>query len=340
VKDPWPAASTAAGQKSRFLPDGAARHVNVSGGSERSQEVLMRRIFASARDGRGFDFVLVGVPFAFLFALAGLPLIYNILMSFQEVDMFSLGSVIRPFVGMDNYVALFRQPETWPILTNTLIFVVGSIAGQFLIGFGLALFFWTNFPGASWLRGLFLVSWVMPGLVVGAIWNWILSGDFGVLNFFLRESGLITANIFWRSDPSFSLWAVIIANIWLGTSFNMILLSVGLSAIPGDLYEAADMDGANAWQRFWTITLPMMRSTIGAIVALGLIFTLQQFDLFAAITDGGPNNSSNVAQYWAWDLSFRQYDFGRGATISVIMTVFVMFAAAVYVRSTRHEVRG
>ncbi len=300
----------------------------------------MKRSYLSIRDGHGFDAVLVGVPFGFLFLLAGLPLLYNILMSFQEVDMFSLGSLIRPFVGLDNYVELFRQPETISILRNTVIFVVGSIAGQFVIGFGLALFFWTNFPGATWLRGLFLVSWVMPGLVVGAIWNWILAGDFGVLNFMLREAGLISTNIFWRSDPSFSLWAVVLANIWLGTSFNMILLSVGLSAIPADLYEAAEMDGANAWQRFWTITLPMMRSTIGAIIALGLIFTLQQFDLFAAITDGGPNNSSNVAQYWAWDLSFRQYDFGKGATISVIMTVFVMVAAMVYVRSTRHEVRG
>lgn len=300
----------------------------------------MKRIISSITDGRGFDIALVALPLLFLFALAGLPLVYNVVMSFQEVDMFSLGTFVRPFAGFANYVDLFRQPETLPIIWNTVIFVVGSIAGQFLIGFGLALFFWVNFPGASWLRGLFLVSWVMPGLVVGAIWNWILSGDFGVLNFILRESGLISSNIFWRSDPNFSLWAVIIANIWLGTSFNMILLSVGLSAIPGDLYEAAELDGANAWQRFWTITVPMMRSTIGAIISLGLIFTLQQFDLFAAITDGGPNNSSNVTQYWAWDLSFRQYDFGKGATISVIMIVFVMFASVVYVRSTRHEVRG
>jgi multiple sugar transport system permease protein len=300
----------------------------------------MKIVFSSITDGRGFDLVLVGVPFTFLLALSGLPLLYNILMSFQEVDMFSLGSVIRPFVGFKNYVDLFTQPETMSILRNTIVFVVGSITGQFLVGFALALFFWINFPGASWLRGLFLVSWVMPGLVVGAIWNWILSGDFGVLNFLLQQTGLMNGNIFWRSDPNFSLWAVILANIWLGTSFNMILLATGLAAIPADLYEAAEMDGANAWQRFWTITLPMMRSTIGAIIALGLIFTLQQFDLFAAITDGGPNNSSNVAQYWAWDLSFRQYDFGKGATISVIMTVFVMFAAAVYVRSTRHEVRG
>lgn len=300
----------------------------------------MKKLFSSVSDGRGFDIVLVAFPLGFLFVMAGLPLIYNIVMSFQEVDMFSLGTFVRPFVGFKNYVDLFRQPETLPILMNTVIFVVASIAGQFAIGFGLALFFWVNFHGATWLRGLFLVSWVMPGLVVGAIWNWILSGDFGVLNFFLRESGLISGNIFWRSDANFSLWAVVIANIWLGTSFNMILLSVGLASIPSDLYEAAELDGANAWQRFYTITLPMMRSTIGAIVSLGLIFTLQQFDLFAAITDGGPNNSSNVAQYWAWDLSFRQYDFGKGATISVIMIVFVMLASVVYVRSTRHEVRG
>ncbi|WP_312608730.1 carbohydrate ABC transporter permease [Agrobacterium pusense] len=300
----------------------------------------MKKLLSSISDGRGFDIALVAFPLAFLFVMAGLPLLYNIVMSFQEVDMFSLGTFVRPFVGFKNYVDLFRQPETWPILMNTVTFVVASIAGQFVIGFGLALFFWVNFPGATWLRGLFLVSWVMPGLVVGAIWNWILSGDFGVLNFFLRESGLISGNIFWRSDANFSLWAVVIANIRLGTSFNMILLSVGLASIPGDLYEAAELDGANAWQRFYTITLPMMRSTIGAIISLGLIFTLQQFDLFAAITDGGPNNSSNVAQYWAWDLSFRQYDFGKGATISVIMIVFVMLASIVYVRSTRHEVRG
>ncbi|MDX3924342.1 MAG: sugar ABC transporter permease [Shinella sp.] len=300
----------------------------------------MKRILSSFRDGRGFDIALVAFSLGFLLLMSGLPLIYNVVMSFQEVDMFSLGTFARPFVGFKNYTDLFAQPETVPILINTAVFVVASIAGQFLIGFGLALFFWVNFPGASWLRGLFLVSWVMPGLVVGAIWNWILSGDFGVLNFVLRETGIIDGNIFWRSDPSYSLWAVVIANIWLGTSFNMILLSVGLSAIPKDLYEAAELDGANMFQRFWTITLPMMRASIGAIVALGLIFTLQQFDLFAAITSGGPNNSSNVTQYWAWDLSFRQYDFAKGATISVIMIVFVMVASVVYVRSTRHEVRG
>jgi multiple sugar transport system permease protein len=300
----------------------------------------MKRILNSLIDGLGFDVCLIGIPMGYLLILSGLPLVYNVVMSFQSVDMFSLADVIRPFVGFDNYVAVFSQPEVWPIVGHTAVFLVASIAGQFLLGFGLALFFWIGFPGASWLRGLFLVSWVMPGLAVGAIWNWLLSGDFGVFNFVLRELHITSANIFWRSDPAYALWSVIIANIWLGTSFNMILLSVGLSAIPADLYEAADLDGANAFTRFWTITLPMMRSTIGALISLGLIFTLQQFDLFAAITSGGPNNASNVAQYWAWDLSFKQYDFAKGATISVIMIALVMLASVYYVRTTRHEVRG
>lgn len=300
----------------------------------------MSRFFNSLRDGVGFDILLVGAALIFLVALAGLPLVYNVLMSFQQVDMFTLGALFRPLVGFDNYIAVVRQPEFWLVTRNTLIFVFGSMAGQFVLGFALALFFAQRFPGAATIRGLFLVSWVMPGLVVGAIWSWILAGDFGVLNVILRWFGIIDSNIFWKSDPNFSIWAVVIANIWLGLAFNMLLLSVGLAAIPRDLYEAAELDGANAFQRFWTITLPMMRSTIGAVLSLGLIGTLQQFDLFPALTEGGPANTSNVAGYWSWQLSFQLYDFAKGATVSVMMFLLVLFASVVYVRSTRHEVRG
>lgn len=300
----------------------------------------MGRFFAGLRDGVGFDILLVTVAMIFLVAMAGLPLVYNVLMSFQQVDMFTLGSFIRPFAGFQNYVDVVRAPEFWLVTRNTIVFVFFSMAGQFVLGFALALFFAQNFPGASTIRGLFLVSWVMPGLVVGAIWSWILAGDFGVLNTILRNLGIIQSSVFWKSDPAFSIWAVVIANIWLGLAFNMLLLSVGLAAIPRDLYEAAELDGANAFQRFWTITLPMMRSTIGAVLSLGLIGTLQQFDLFPAITEGGPANTSTVAQYWSWQMSFQLYDFAKGATISVMMLVLVLFASIIYVRSTRHEVRG
>jgi multiple sugar transport system permease protein len=300
----------------------------------------MSRFFNSMRDGVGFDLILVGAALLFLLALAGLPLFYNVLMSFQQVDMFTLGSLFRPWAGFANYIAVVQQPEFWLVAKNTLIFVFASMAGQFVLGFALAIFFAQKFPGAATIRGLFLVSWVMPGLVVGAIWSWILAGDFGVLNTILKSLGLTEGTIFWKSDPNFSIWAVVIANIWLGLAFNMLLLSVGLAAIPRDLYEAAELDGANAFQRFWTITLPMMRSTIGAVLSLGLIGTLQQFDLFPAITEGGPANTSTVAGYWSWQMSFQLYDFAKGATISVMMFLLVLFASIIYVRSTRHEVRG
>jgi multiple sugar transport system permease protein len=300
----------------------------------------MSRLLNSMRDGVGFDLILVGAALLFLLALAGLPLVYNVLMSFQQVDMFTLGSLIRPFAGFTNYVAVVQQPEFWLVTRNTLIFVFASMAGQFVLGFALAIFFAQKFPGAATIRGLFLVSWVMPGLVVGAIWSWILAGDYGVLNTILKALGFIDGTIFWKSDPNFSIWAVVIANIWLGLAFNMLLLSVGLAAIPRDLYEAAELDGANGFQRFWTITLPMMRSTIGAVLSLGLIGTLQQFDLFPAITEGGPANTSTVAGYWSWQMSFQLYDFAKGATISVMMFLLVLFASIIYVRSTRHEVRG
>ncbi len=300
----------------------------------------MKRLFISISDGKGFDILLVGLAMFFLLALAGIPLLYNVLMSFQEVDMFTLGSFIRPWAGLDNYRYIFAQPEFWLVMKNTALFVFCSMAGQFVLGFGLAIFFQQNFWGASTIRGLFLVSWVMPGLVVGGIWSFILAGDYGVLNAILEGLGIIDEPVFWKSDPDLAIWAVIIANIWLGLAFNMLLLSVGLAAIPRDLYEAAELDGATAWQRFRTITLPMMRSTIGAVLALGLIGTLQQFDLFPAMTEGGPANTSSVTQYWAWQMSFKQYDFARGATISMLMLVFVFMAAIVYVRSTRGEVRG
>ena len=142
--------------------------------------------------GKGFDIALVAVGLAFLLAFAGLPLVYNVLMSFQQVDMFTLGELFRPWAGLDNYIAVVNQPEFWLVMRNTVVFVVASIGVQFTLGFALAIFFMQPFPGASLIRGLFLVSWVMPGLAVGAIWSWILAADFGVLNHIIRSMGIIS----------------------------------------------------------------------------------------------------------------------------------------------------
>lgn len=289
------------------------------------------------RDGGGFDSALVLLALAYLVAFSAFPLIYNLVISFQSVDLFTIATFDRPFVGLENYRDIVGDPLFWPVVRNTILFVGLSVVFQLGIGLALALFFRLDFPGSTWLRGLFLAGWIMPGLVVGAIWGWLLAGDFGVVNWLIQSLGLTQQKIFWLSDPSISIYSVIIANIWLGVPFNMILLSVGLAAIPADVYEAAELDGATRLQRFFTITLPMMRAQLGAVISLGIIFTLQQFDLFAALTQGGPSNASNVLQYWSWELAFREYRIGHGSVVSVFMIIVVIFVATAYVRSTRHE---
>lgn len=297
----------------------------------------MQSMFGSIRDGRGFDALLIGLAIVYLFVFSAFPIVYNVIMSLQSVDLFNLASLNRPFVGFKNYAAVLSDPAAWPIFWNTVQFVVLSIVFQLSIGFGLALYFQQDFPGAQYLRGLFLAGWIMPALVVGAIWKWILAGDYGVLNYIMTSLGLIGSHIFWLSDPNYALYSIIIANIWLGIPFNMLLLSVGLAAIPDDIYEAAELDGAGVFQRFRSITLPLMRAQIGAVTALGVIFTLQQFDLIAALTQGGPSNASNVAQYWSWQLSFETYDLSQGSVVSVLMILVVIGVALIYTRSTRHE---
>lgn len=288
-------------------------------------------------DGPGLDGALTLVALAYLVVFGLAPILYVVLMSVQTVDMFTLGDLGRPFVGLANYVDVLTRAEAGMVARHTLIFVALSVAGQVVIGFALALFFQQDFPGAAIMRGLFLAGWIMPGLVVGGIWRWLLAGDNGVVNYLLALTHLHPGKIFWMSDPATSLYAVTLANVWLGIPFSMLLLSVGLAAVPKDLYEAAALDGAGPLARFRSITLPMMRATLGALVSLSVIFTLQQFDLFAAMTQGGPSNSSNVAQVWSWQLSFQSYDIAGGSTIAVLMIAVVIGVAVLYVRSTRHE---
>ena len=299
----------------------------------------MRKVFRLFSNSQLFEVLLIGIPLTYLLVLAGFPVLFNAYIAFHDVDFFNLGAFDWDFIYFDNFVELFQYSQFKLILLNTAKFLFFSIFFQFSIGFGLALFFRQKFVGAHYLRGMFLAAWIMPVLVTGVIWKWILSGDSGVLNYLLQSLGILSENIFWTASQHFSLASVILANIWLGIPFNMILLTVGLMAIPEDLYEAARIDAANAFQRFYRITLPLMRSTIGSVLALGVIYTLQQFDLVAGMTSGGPANASNVFQYWAWELSFVKLSLGQGAAISILMIVVVLLVAVIYVRSLKAETK-
>jgi multiple sugar transport system permease protein len=298
---------------------------------------LRRRSLDRILDSVGIWPVMVTATALYLLVFVGYPVVYNVVMSLQDVTVSNLRSFDRPWVGLANYERIFSDPLFPLVLRNTAIFVGLNVALQCIGGLAAALFFQQQFPGASFLRGLVLAGWILPPLVIGAVWKWLLASDNGILNYALQSLGLLDSPVFWLSDPSTSLVAVTMANVWFGLPFNMILIAAGLAGIPRDLYEAAALDGAGPIRRFLSITLPLLRPTLYALVALSTIYTMRAFDLIWTMTHGGPVDSSNIFPVWSYRLSFEVFDFAGGAAISTLMLLVVFLVALVYVRSVRAE---
>lgn len=284
-----------------------------------------------------FEIVLIVVALAYLIAFAGIPFFYTAFLSFQEVDPFMINRIMHTWVGWQNYRDVFSLRQFPSVVWNTAVFLVLSVSAQFIFGFALALLLRKHFWGSSVMRGLFLVTWIIPQIAVGIIWVSIFAQKAGVLNYFLDVLGLSASGLGWLTTKELSLYSVVVANIWLGIPFNMIFLTVGLMAIPEDLYEAARIDRASAFNRLRYITLPAMMPTMITVLSLGIIFTLQQFDLFAAMTNGGPADSSLVMQYWSWEFSFQTFEIGKGSAIATMMLIFVTLVGGVYVHFSRQD---
>jgi multiple sugar transport system permease protein len=213
--------------------------------------------------------ILFVVPAALaIIALFGYPVVKNLIMSFQDYGLKTFFTGEAPWIGLQNYVTVVTDEVFTKAVVNTALFTLGSIAGQFVIGMLLALFFHKNFPLNGVLRALFLLPWLIPLIVGSAAWRAILEQDSGILNVTLRHVGIIHSAIPWLTSPDVALIAVILVNIWLGIPFNMTLLYSGLQHIPDDLYEAGAMDGATGWKAFWHITLPNMRAVVGVVLML------------------------------------------------------------------------
>ena len=285
-------------------------------------------------------YVFLLAPVFYLLALIGFPILYNIAMSFQEVTLRNLGQLLRPFVGLDNFREVIADPTFRKVFVNSLVFVGVNVVGQVSLGLLAALFFAETFAGAHFLRGLLLATWMLPGLVVGALWKWMFASQYGVVNFVLATLHLTGGPVHWLSDPAVAMTAVNIAHVWYIMPFSMILIAAALTAIPQDLYEAAALDGAGPVARFRYITLPALRPTLLAVACLVTIYSMRAFDLIFALTQGGPLDSSNVLPLLSYQFSFQQFKFGIGAAVGTFAVVFVFVVALVYVRTLRHEARG
>lgn len=284
--------------------------------------------------------VFLLAPVFYLLALIGFPILYNVAMSFQDVTLGNLGHFVRPFVGLDNFREVVADATFRKVFVNSLVFVAVNVIGQVGLGLLAALFFAETFAGAHFLRGLLLATWMLPGLVVGALWKWMFASQYGVVNHVLISLKLIGGPVHWLSDPAIAMTTINIAHVWYIMPFSMILIAAALTAIPQELYEAAALDGAGPFARFRYIVLPALRPTLLAVACLVTIYSMRAFDLIFALTQGGPLDSSNVLPLLSYQFSFQQFKFGIGATVGTFAVVFVFAVALIYVRTLKKEARS
>jgi multiple sugar transport system permease protein len=268
------------------------------------------------------------------------PLYRNLDLSFREYTLRSFIDGTAPFVGFDNYVAVFRDATFSPALLHTAIFTGVSILFQFSIGLALAVFFFRNFRLAATLRALFLVPWLLPLLVSASVWAWMLNSESGVVNAVLEGIGLHQVN--WLTSPQWSLVSVLIANIWIGIPFNLVILYSGLQGIPVDVYEAASLDGASSWQTIWRITFPLLRPVAAITILLGLVYTLKVFDIIWIMTQGGPVNSSTTLAIWSYRLGFggQSPELSPAAAVGNLLIVLAFVFGLIYIRVQQRMARS
>ncbi len=273
----------------------------------------------------------------FLLAFLVYPILYNILLSFKDINIGNLIQGEQPFVGIENYITVLKDPLFGKALVNSLIFTVATIIFSTSIGFALALLFNKSFPGHKWMRSILLIAWMTPIIIIGTVFSWMLSGENGIINEFLLQSGFISQPVYWLTNPNSALISIIIANIWISIPFSMVILLSGLQGLPSGIYEAAKIDGANKIKQFYYITLPLMKPTILVLLMLGVIFTFKVFDLIYIMTGGGPADSTQVIPFLAYQLSFSMYRFGEGAALSNISFFLIGMIAILYLYLIRKE---
>lgn len=281
--------------------------------------------------------VLFALPAAiYMMVFIGYPMIQNIILSLKNVDVYTFADSSRQsFVGLENYKDLFTDVNSIlpKSIINTLIFTVGSIFFQFFIGFGLALLFNNKFPGCSFFRGVTMISWLLPVTVAGLLFKFMFASSGGIINQALMGIGIIQNPLDWLLEPKLAMAAAITANIWIGIPFNMMLLITGLTTIPSEVYESANLDGANKLQTLFQITIPMIKPAIMSVLTLGFVYTFKVFDLVWVMTKGGPVNSTELVSTYAYRLSFEEFQFSRGAAAANVLFVILLAVGFLYIKT-------
>jgi len=264
--------------------------------------------------------VVIGVAFY--------PLFNTIYVTFFDARLGS--SRAWEYVGLENYTRLLASAQWWEAVWNTIRFTVASVFFELVLGMCIALVVNSKFPGRGLMRTAMLVPWAIPTAISSQMWKWMYHDVFGVLNdFFTRIVPILPAKIAWIANADTAIWALVAVDVWKTTPFMALLLLAGLQLIPGDIYEAASVDGANGWRQFWTITLPNLRSAIVVALIFRTLDALRVFDLVWIMTSGAFNTETMATMNQRNLIQFQQ--LGYGSTISVAIFVVIALFVVLYI---------
>lgn len=255
------------------------------------------------------------------------PIVRAVWLSFFDR---SLGTQLQSvFIGFNNYIRMAGDGRFWQSFWTTIIFTTSSVILELILGMCIALVLHQKFKGRSLVRTSALIPWALPTALIGLAWAWIFNDQFGVVNDILRRLGLISGGINWLGEPTLAMVAVVLADVWKTTPFISILLLAGLQSISDDLYEAHSLDGANAWQSFWRITVPLLMPQILIAVLFRFAQAFGIFDLIAVMTGGGPGGATEVVSLYIYSTVMRYLDFGYGAALVVVTFVLLVLAVTI-----------
>ena len=277
----------------------------------------------------GFLFAIPAIIFLLAFVLY--PVIYNIALSFTDASLSAKKAV--HFVGIKNYVRMFSDKLFKQYFWNTCKWTFWSVAGQILLGLGIALLISRPMKGATAIRSFLLIPYVVPAITLALIAKWIFNSDYGIVSYWLQQAGLLEARQSLLAMKGPAMWVVVILNIWRSYPFPMLIYWAALKGIDREMYEAATVDGATKWQSFRYITLPQLRGTTAVLIVLRTIWTATYYDLIQMVTGGGPTGSTTHLPILIYQASFGSFQMGYAASISMILGVLMFICIIFYIRT-------
>jgi multiple sugar transport system permease protein len=285
------------------------------------------------------------LPFYFLapallveLAIIFYPVVQTAWMSLFDFVLFRPNN--SPFIGLGNFVRAFTDPVFWLSLANSVIWIIGVVALQFLIGLGAALLLNQSFWWRGLARALVVIPWALPSVIIGLMWTWMYDYNLGVINDLLLRLHLISAPIAWLARPDTTLPSIMLALIWQGFPFFAVTLLAGLQTVPAEQIEAAEIDGANAWQRLVSIVLPSIAEVLATVLLLRTIWVANSLDVILVMTGGGPGYASYTLPLYAFLRAYSGMEYGYGAALSLILTVLLLAVVYFYVRRVSRAERA